>query len=103
MKAPQGAILSGFRWSEKPRAGQLRDQGVDVYRHVVAHAGGAQDSLLALVSAYELGKDLWQLATGHRGAKAEVLGSIAGQATGVIMRFGSVRLTRRLVKTMLCK
>lgn len=98
-------------WRSKKHPSGFRDaltfdQGTDVFRHVVGHAGAVRgNAATGLVSVYELSIDLWQWAGGHQGAKAEVLGSLAGQASGIsmVLSAGNPRVARRLIRPIICK
>lgn len=73
-------------------------QGSDVYRHLWGHAGGvlATRTFGGAASNYELAQDVWQWITGKEGAKAEVLGSLAGQAVGAAMWLGRGNVVGRV-------
>jgi hypothetical protein len=88
------------------KVGLTTDQGSDVYRHIFGHAGGVIGGPGGhAASAYELATDLWQLLGRKHGARAEVLGSLTGQAVGaaMVISVGSERVARRLIKPLICK
>jgi RHS repeat-associated protein len=80
----RGRAVEGFK-------GNLtRDQGSDVYRHIVGHSGavlaGRTGGTLAALK--EFLTDVGQLARGSLGAPAEVAGDIAGWQVGITMWIG---------------